>query len=121
STGQYALLDDDNTGLPVVYSPILPRLTIDFPYVAGKFRSSFITLTDPGHYNTRRTIPFKLNAGSTTGVFLPGVWNNSADLEDSKTTWVAHAVFGFQDGETVDCDPNSETGGHLLVRLPSSH
>jgi hypothetical protein len=111
ATGACTLLDDDNTSLPPSYSPILPRYGIDSSYAAAKFRPAFIKLIPADdEYNVEKEIPFKLNERSS--VPLPGpfpvIWNNAQDLEDVKSHWVAHAVFGFQDAESKDCDPNSE-------------
>ncbi len=108
SIGPFTLLDDDNTALPAAYSPILPRYSIDYPYVAGKFKTAFISLLSADAYNLTKTIPFKLNEPGVGLSVIPVIWNDGADLTDSKSCWVAHAVFGFQDSAERDGDPNIE-------------
>ncbi len=109
STGNYTLLDDDNTAYPAGYNLTLPFYSVDYSLIASKFAPAYIEVVSASQYNTNSTVSFDLRRS-----VLSPEWNNSLDIPETKTLWSAMAVLGYEPlteflSTSEDGDPNSES------------
>lgn len=115
------LRDDDDQFLsqlgllPTGQNSPLPRDQLGYETVEGIRRCytpAFIEITNangiPG-LNTRKQMPFKLQAGLNP--YLDGdggIFSNAKDVFDSQLFWANTLVFGYQAEDSADGDPSTE-------------
>ncbi len=101
----FRLYDDDDFGLT---GPPLPQNDLVNGQMKNYFRSSFIEVTDPGAYNSRQFVPFRINEDVSTNLygFTSTVVADARDIPDSNSLWVAPLTTAYQGPQDADKDPS---------------
>ena len=109
----FRLYDDDGYGLSAAPLPRTDLVADD--WIKKPYKMGFIDIIDANaygdKYNKRKLVDFFRNHPVVVGTAVTrnaGVWDDSIDMFDSRTLWVASIIAGYQGGLESDGDPKSE-------------